>query len=114
MQTCARSKKNRVGRLRVNIMKQISHIDKKWQSSVTAYVEVTFNDGSHKYYLEGRYGGGTLTAEAYALASPYKPTAWKRYRHLAGRPGIEVKIIDGNEHFSLVRSALPAIKGEAQ
>ena len=48
-------------------MKQIAHIDKKWQSSVTAYVEVTYEDGSHKYYLEGRYGGGPLTAEALLL-----------------------------------------------
>ena len=54
-------------------MKQIAHIDKKWQSSVTAYVEVTYEDGSHKYYLEGRYGGGPLTAEAYALAKTYQP-----------------------------------------
>jgi hypothetical protein len=59
-------------------MKQISHIDKKWQSSVTAYVEVTFNDGSHKYYLEGRYGGVSLTAEAYARAKAYQPDGWKR------------------------------------
>ena len=48
-------------------MKQIAHIDKKWQSSVTAYVEVTYDDGSHKYYLAGRYGGGPLTAEALLL-----------------------------------------------
>jgi hypothetical protein len=95
-------------------MKQIAHVDKKWQSSVTAYVEVTYEDGSHKYYLEGRYGGGTLTAEAYALAKPNKPTAWKRYRRLAGRPGIEVKIIDPNGHLQVVSYGMPAIKEEMQ
>ena len=95
-------------------MKQIAHIDKKWQSSVTAYVEVTYEDGSHKYYLEGRYGGGPLPAEAYALAKPYQPNAWKRYRHLAGRPGIEVKIIDPKDHFPVVSSGEPAIKEEMQ
>jgi hypothetical protein len=95
-------------------MKQIAHIDKKWQSSVTAYVEVTYEDGSHTYYLEGRYGGGPLTAEAYALAKPYQPNAWKRYRHLAGRPGIEVKIIDPKDHLPVVSSGEPAIKEEMQ
>ena len=95
-------------------MKQIAHIDKKWQSSVTAYVEVTYDDGSHKYYLEGRYGGGTLTADTYALAKPYQPTAWKRYRHLAGRPGIEVKIIDPNDHLPVVSSVMPSIKEDMQ
>ena len=95
-------------------MKQIAHIDKKWQSSVTAYVEVTYDDGSHKYYLEGRYGGESLTSKAYALAKPYQPTAWKRYRHLAGRPGIEVKIIDPNDHLLFASSAMSAIKEEMQ
>ena len=95
-------------------MKQIAHIDKKWQSSVTAYVEVTYEDGSHKYYLEGQYGGGPLTAEAYALAKPYQPNAWKRYRHLAGRPGIEVKIIDPKDHLPVVSSGEPAIREEMQ
>ena len=95
-------------------MKQIAHIDKKWQSSVTAYVEVTYDDGSRKYYLEGRYGGGTLTAETYAVTKPYQPTAWKRYRHLAGRPGIEVKIIDPNDHLPVVSSVVPAIKEDMQ
>ena len=95
-------------------MRQITHIDKKWQSSVTAYVEVTYDDGSHKYYLEGRYGVGPLKAEAYALAKPYQPTAWKRYRHLSGRPGIEVKIIDPNVHLLFVSSAMSAIKEEMQ
>ncbi len=95
-------------------MKQIAHIDKKWRSSVTAYVKVTYDDESHKYYLEGRYGGGPLTAKAYALAKPYLPTAWKRYRHLAGRPGIEVKIIDPNDHLSFVSSAMSVIKEEMQ
>ena len=85
-------------------MKKIVHIDKKWQSSVHAYVEVTYEDGSHKYYLQGRYGGETLTAEAYAIAKPYQPNAWKRYRHLAGRPGIEVKIIDSNNRLQVVSS----------
>ena len=95
-------------------MKQIAHIDKKWQSSVTAYVEVTYEDGSHKYYLEGRYGGGPLTAEAYALAKTYQPNAWKRYRHLAGRSGIEVEIIDPNDHLLFESSAMSAIKEEMQ
>ena len=95
-------------------MKQIAHIDKKWQSSVTAYVDVTYEDGFHKYYLEGRYGGGPLTAEVYALAKPYQSSAWKRYRHLAGRPGIEVKIIDPNVHLSVVSSDVLAIKEEIQ
>ena len=95
-------------------MKQIAHIDKKWQSSVTAYVEVTYDDGSHKYYLEGRYGGGPLTSDTYALAKPYQPTAWKRYRHLAGRPGIEVKIIDPDDHLPVVSSVVPAIKEDMQ
>ena len=95
-------------------MKQIAHIDKKWQSSVTAYVEVTYEDGSHKYSLEGRYGGGPLTAEAYALAKPYQPNAWKRYRHLAGRPGIEVKIINPNDHLPVVSYGVPAFKEEMQ
>jgi hypothetical protein len=95
-------------------MKQIAHIDKKWQSSVTAYVEVTYEDRSHRYYLEGRYGGGSLTSEAYALAKPYQSTAWKRYRHLAGRLGIEVKIIDPNDHLPVVSYGVPAIKEEMQ
>ena len=95
-------------------MKQIAHIDKKWQSSVTAYVEVTYEDRSHRYYLEGRYGGGSLTSEAYALAKPYQSTAWKRYRHLAGRLGIEVKIIDPNDHLPAVSYGVPAIKEEMQ
>ena len=95
-------------------MKQIAQIDKKWQSSVTAYVELTYGDGSHKYYLEGRYGGGPLTAQAYALAKPYQPTALKRYRNLAGRPGIEVKIIGPNVHLSVVSPDVPAIKEEMQ
>ena len=95
-------------------MKQIAHIDKKWQSSVTAYVEVTYDDGSHKYYLEGLYGGGPLTSEAYALAKPYRSTAWKRYRHFAGELGIEVKIIDPNDHLPVVSSGVPAIKEEMQ
>ena len=95
-------------------MKQIAHIDKKWQSSVTAYVEVTYEDRSHRYYLEGRYGGGSLTSEAYALAKPYQSTAWKRYRHLAGRLGIEVKIIDSNDHLPVVSSVVPAIKEDMQ
>jgi hypothetical protein len=81
---------------------------------VTAYVEVTYGDGSHKYYLEGRYGGGPLTAQAYALAKPYQPTAWKRYRNLADRPGIEVKIIDLNDHLPVVSSVVPAIKEDMQ
>ena len=55
-----------------------------------------------------------MTAEAYAIAKPYQPTAWKRYRHLEGRPGIEVKIIDPNVHLSVVRSDVPAIKEEMQ
>ena len=95
-------------------MKQIAHIDKKWQTSVTTYVEVTYDNGSNKYYLEGRYGVGPLKAEAYALAKPYQSSAWKRYRHLAGRPGIEVKIIDPNVHLSVVSSDVPAIKEEMQ
>lgn len=95
-------------------MKQILHIDKKWQSSVTAYVEVTYRDGSHKYYLEGRYGGGPLTAEAYALAKPYQTSAWKRYRHLAGKPGIEVKIIDANEHLPSLNSVAHVTNGETR
>jgi len=95
-------------------MKQIAHIDKKWQSSVTAYVEVTYEDRSHRYYLEGRYGGGSLTSEAYALAKPYQSTAWQRYRHLAGRLGIEVKIIDPNDHLPVVSYGVPAIKEEMQ
>ena len=95
-------------------MKQIAHIDKKWESSVTAYVEVTYEDRSHRYYLEGRYGGGSLTSEAYALAKPYQSTAWKRYRHLAGRLGIEVKIIDPNDHLPVVSYGVPAIKEEMQ
>jgi hypothetical protein len=98
----------------VNNVKQILHIDKKWQSSVTAYVEVTYNDGSHKYYLEGRYGGGPLTAEAYALAKPYQTSAWKRYRHLAGKPGIEVKIIDANEHLPSLNSVAHVTNGETR
>jgi len=48
-------------------MKQIAHIDKKWQSSVTAYVKVTYDDGSRKYYLKGRYGGGSLSDPAAKL-----------------------------------------------
>jgi hypothetical protein len=55
-----------------------------------------------------------LTAKAYALAKPYLPTAWKRYRHLVGRPGIEVKIIDPNDHLSFVSSAMSVIKEEKQ
>jgi hypothetical protein len=89
-------------------MKQIAHIDKKWQSSTTAYVEVTYDDGFHKYYLEGGYGEGPLTAEAYALAKPYEHKAWKRYRHLAGRPGIEVKFIEQNDSLPKVKVEEPA------
>ena len=95
-------------------MKQIAYIDKKWQSSVTAYVEVIYDDGSKKFYLEGRYGGGPLTAEAYARAKPYQPSAWKRYRYLAGRQGIDVKSIDPNDPLLVVSSGTSAIKEEMQ
>jgi hypothetical protein len=98
----------------MHVMKEISHIDKKWQSSVTACVEVTFNDGSHRYYLEGRYGGGSLTAQAYAVAKPYRPAAWKRYAYLPGRQGFEVTIMDLDDHLPVESSDKPAIKEELQ
>jgi hypothetical protein len=53
--------KDGYNRLMVNIMKQVAHIDKKWQSNVPFYVEVTCDDGYHKYYLEGQYSRGPLT-----------------------------------------------------
>ena len=76
--------------------KYVLHIDKKWQSSITACVEVTYSDGTHKYYVEGRYGGGPLAPEAYKIAKPYKLGAWKRYKYLPGRLGISVSIIEVN------------------
>ena len=106
--------KNGSSRLKVNIMKHVAHIDKKWQTSVPVYVEMTCDDGFHKYYLKGRFSGGPLTAEFYAFAKPGQPATWKRYRHLAGKPGIEVKIIDPNVDFLVVSSAVPAIKEEMQ
>lgn len=76
--------------------KYVLHMDKKWQSSITAYVEVTYSDGTQKYYVEGRYGGGPLTPEAYKNAKPYKFGAWKSYKYLPGRLGISVSIIEVN------------------
>ncbi len=95
-------------------MKEIAHIDKKWLSSVTACVQVIYGDGSHRYYLEGQYGGGSLTSGAYADAKPYQPTAWKRYRHLPGRQGVEVKIIGLNEYLPEESADKSAIKEELQ
>ena len=66
-------------------MSLITFIDKKWQSSITAYVQVTYNDGSRRHYVQGRYGGGSLTQAGYDQAKPYQPSAWKRYRPRAGR-----------------------------
>ena len=66
-------------------MSLIAFIDKKWQSSITAYVQVTYNDGSRRHYVQGRYGGGSLTQAGYDQAKPYQPSAWKRYQPRAGR-----------------------------
>lgn len=95
-------------------MKEIAYLDKKWLSSVTACVQVTYGDGSHRYYLEGRYGGGYLTSGAYADAKPYQPTAWKRYQHLPGRQGLEVTIMDLDDHLPEVSADKSAIKEELQ
>jgi hypothetical protein len=53
----------------VNI-KTILFIDKKWQSSVTAYVRVHDESGSLRHYLQGRYGGSALTESDYDEAKP--------------------------------------------
>lgn len=42
-------------------MKTILFIDRKWQSSVTAYVRVHYEDGSLRHYLQGRYGGSATS-----------------------------------------------------
>jgi hypothetical protein len=74
-------------------MKTILFIDKKWQSSVTAYVRVHYKDGSFRHYVQGRYGGGPLTESAYDEAKPYQADAWKRYWHLLGKQGLKVEVI---------------------
>ena len=78
-------------------MKTIRFIDKKWQSSVTTFVEVTYTDGSQRYYVQGRYGGLSLTSDDYAKAKPCQPSAWKRYLQLDGERGIVETVIDAND-----------------
>ena len=78
-------------------MKTILFIDKKWQSSVTAYVRVHYEDGSLRYYLQGRYGGSALSESDYDEAKPYRAGAWKRYWHLPEKKGLKVEVtrLDG-------------------
>jgi hypothetical protein len=73
-------------------MKTILFIDKKWQSSVTAYVRVHYEDGSLRHYLQGRYGGSALTKSDYDEAKPYRAGAWKRYWHLPEKKGLKVEV----------------------
>jgi hypothetical protein len=73
-------------------MKKLVHIERKWQSDVTAYVCETHSDGSTRYYIAGRYGGGGLTAQQYEQAVAYRPGAWKRYWY-EGREVVKVDIL---------------------
>jgi len=74
-------------------MKTILFTEKKWQSSITAYVRVHYEDGSFRHYVQGRYGGGALTESAYDEAKPYRAGAWKRYRQLPEKLGLRVEVI---------------------
>ena len=78
-------------------MKTILFIDKKWQSSITAYVRVQYEDGSRRHYVEGRYGGSALTESAYAEAKPHQPDAWNRYWYLPGKQALKVEVISSDE-----------------
>jgi len=84
-------------------MKTILFIDKKWQSSVTAYVRVHYEDGSLRHYLQGRYGGSALSESDYDEAKPYRPDAWKRYWHLPGKQGLRAEVL-GFETFNAQRN----------
>jgi len=84
-------------------MKTILFIDKKWQSSVTAYVRVHYEDGSLRHYLQGRYGGSALTESDYDEAKPYQPSAWKRHWLLPGKQGLRVEVL-GFETFNAQRN----------
>jgi hypothetical protein len=72
-------------------MKTILFIDKKWQSSVTAYVRVHYEDGSLRHYLQGRYGGPALSEIHYDGAQLYRVGAWKRYWHLPEKEGLKIE-----------------------
>ncbi len=90
-------------------MKAILFIDKKCQSSVTAYVRVHYKDGSFRHYVQGRYGGAALTQSAYDEAKPYKADGWKRYWHSIGTQGLRVEVmpfdeISGLESKSVTKS----------
>ena len=85
-------------------MRRVVHLDKKWVSRVTAYAEVTYDDGTHEYYVQGRYGGGPLTPTAYALSKPFQPDAWKRYRYHAGGEVVEVNVITSTDDVSGMRA----------
>lgn len=74
-------------------MRTILFTEKKWQSSITAYVRVHYEDGSFRHYIQGRYGGGALTESAYDEAKPYTADAWKRYWYLPGKQGLKVEVI---------------------
>ena len=84
-------------------MKTILSIDKKWQSSVNAYVRVHYEDGTLRHYLQGRYGGSALSESDYDEAKPYQPSAWKRYWHLPGKQGLRVEVL-GFEIFNAQRN----------
>ena len=90
-------------------MKTILFIDKKWQSSVTAYVRVHYEDGSLRYYLQGRYGGSALSESDYDEAKSYQSSAWKRYWHLPGKQGSKVEVL-GFETFNAQRNDSGAIR----
>ena len=74
-------------------MKTSFFIDKKWQSSVTAFVRVHYADGSFRHYVQGRYGGSALTERDYDAARPYKAEAWKRYWQLPRELGVSFEVI---------------------
>lgn len=84
-------------------MKTILFIDKKWQSSVTAYVRVHYEDRSLRHYLQGRYGGSALTESDYDEAKPYRAGAWKRYWQSLGKQGLRVEVL-GFETFNAQRN----------
>ena len=82
-------------------MKTILFIDKKWRSSVTAYVRVHYEAGSLRHYLQGRYGGSALTKSDYDEAKPYRAGAWRRYRQLPEKLGLGFEVIRLDEISAL-------------
>ena len=81
-------------------MRNLAYIERKWQSGVTAYVCETHRDGLIRYYVAGRYGGGSLTSQQYEQAVAYRPGAWKRYWY-EGREIVKVEVLNADENLAV-------------